>query len=1636
MSRLIVLASLALLPAAAVAQSPMSPPGEIGLSSEKLQSITAYLQREVDDGRVAGAVAAVSRHGRVAYLQAVGQSDLASDKPLQTDSLFRIASMTKAITSAAVMSLIEDGELSLDDPLPKYLPEFSTPRLLQDVDAATTVEDRSQVSVPTIHDLLTHRSGLTYGWFGPKNLDAIYEQHEIPNLFEPTSETMGDRVQRIAKVPLKFHPGTAWDYGVSTDVLGRVVEVVSGLTLDQFFRERFFRPLKMRDTYFYVPADKQSRVAGLFTTGEDKMLQPVGSEPVRSGFFRFSADYCILPGRFYSGGGGLVSTASDYMRFLHMLLRGGELDGVRVLKRETVAMMTQNQIGEMKIYLPGHGDGFGFGFGIVTDRGAGTDEMSAGSFSWGGIFNTYFWVDPQEELVGVLMTQLFPNDHLTIRDGFRKLVYEAIDESGFERLYRYQAGNEHANPSFNNRQLRVNGAEVSTHPRFASRNEPRSSGMARIKIEEDLRKIRRADLDLEIWGGHPGTENKRVTVNGRSTYLFPEVGSAKHNCTHQYPSFNLRPMDLVNGYNSLQFACDTGDTFWGHYIVDRATLRIGLPKDDKQLVEAGLGDFDARLRVIPLDGDGEGFALHLDVAESFRDHIANVKYEARYFGYDADGDGWRTDWQSNLVSSNQHRMIQNGDGWSTTFSTAMLPAQNRVAFCAIVELKDAANLRYRTPTSSSFSIEPRDNEKIHLFTSDDLPHPFWSRDNQAKECTIDIDVDPREITSAELNVVTWTGGAGEVSEYFTLNGKHFPVAEGNDHKTVYSRIAVDPKLLRRGKNKIVLRSDTKHHGIEVMLPGPALMIRHRSQAVAKAGDQKSLKTAEQLLIDDIELHSLNCYRIKTPAATYYLDKVGAGLASMIDRDGKDWLSFRPERGSGAAGEYRGFPNAVFKEAGSYFHARNSGTDPCVTKVIERAHDRIVISAEADNGLWAGRYTFTPTACTFTMTNKPDGHNYWVLYEGTPGGQYDDSDWWMTAADKKKRPMAEKHDADLTETAGTEWIAFGDENSERMLVLSHAEGDSHPDHFYQMDKQMTVFGFGRSGMQKHLNTVPQSFTIGFVESTQHSAVGPFVEKNSGTISAATAAADSVKTANLVSFALTQKGDAAAGAKLFTDQRTKCSVCHRIDKKGGQVGPDLTSVGNKYDRPHLIDALLYPSRQIGYGYETTTVLTSDGKATSGVARESDNTHITLLDSNNKRIRIAKADIEETKVSKTSIMPAGLQKSLSRQEFVDLVTYLETLGRGSGKPGSGVSGPLKLADGFQLTTIATGLSGAVAMEVAPDGRIFICEQGGTLRIIKDGTEIAASASDDRSVGISGLLPQPFVTIPVEMNWERGLIGVTVSPKFPTDPYVYVVYVTDKPHTHHRISRFRADGDVAVPGSEEILFRGDDQSKFGGKVPAGHQGGGIHFGSDGKLYVGLGEQTAGEPSQRMDAFQGKILRLNPDGSIPNDNPFINKTRGRYQAIWAKGCRNPFTFAFSESGQMLINDVGGKFEEVNRGIAGANYGWPDIDHGPTDQEGITGPIHIYPQSSINGGDFCSSSSNWPEQYRSKYFFADFVRGWVKYINPQSPEKSHEFLAGVRRPVDIRFGVDGSLYVLLRNAWVVDKNFQGGTGALLKVSRK
>ena len=508
--------------------------------------------------------------------------------------------------------------------------------------------------------------------------------------------------------------------------------------------------------------------------------------------------------------------------------------------------------------------------------------------------------------------------------------------------------------------------------------------------------------------------------------------------------------------------------------------------------------------------------------------------------------------------------------------------------------------------------------------------------------------------------------------------------------------------------------------------------------------------------------------------------------------------------------------------------------------------------------------------------------------------------------------------------------------------------------------------------------------------------------------------------LAAFARAHAGDPQRGRGVFADLgRAACARCHRVAGAGGVVGPDLSDVGGKLDREQLIEAVLEPSSQIVEGFRPTLVATTGGRIVTGIVRSEDTDCLTLMDADGQLEVFTKPDIDERKALQSSIMPEALASGLAAEEFADLIAYLVSLrASGQGTPGSGVVGPVALAARFDRTQIASGLTGATAMEVAPDGRVFVCEQVGTLRVVR----------------CESLLPEPLLSLRVDSRWERGLLGVAVDPEFGRNGFVYVVYVAPEPYPHHRVSRFTARGDRAEPGSERVLFEGDDQRSLGGNRPDGHQGGAVHFGADGKLYVAIGDQTAGEPAQRLDTFQGKLLRLNPDGSIPDDNPFMQQARGKYRAIWALGLRNPFTFAVQPgSGRIFINDVGeARWEEIDEGRAGANYGWPRAE-GPSNDPRFRAPLFAYPVASISGGAFCPAEG-FPTAFHRKYFFADFVKGWIKVLDPDRPDRAETFATGFTRPVDLKFTPAGELLVLVRDAWVKDAHFRPGTGSLHRIT--
>src|SRR6266851_1798432 len=356
-----------------IAEEPLKiSPQKAGLSADKLQRIDALFKDAVEKRQIAGAVVLLSRQGNVGYvgyLRGFGMQDAEAKTPMTANTIFRIASMTKPVTSVAAMMLVDRGQLKLDEPISKYLPEFKEMKVLvpaKSADAAkyTTVPAEREI---TIHHLLTHTSGITYGFFGKPFLGDLYRDASVSDGLVQTEGTIGDNVKRLAKLPLLQQPGSAWEYGLNSDVLGRVIEVASGKDLDTFFRDEITRPLKMNDTHFFLPEEKRDRFSALYAPNEDKTIARVGEEPVKAGRLIYSANFHYKgPRTFFSGGAGLVSTASDYARFLQMLLNGGQLDGVRLLKAETVKQMTANQIGQLSV---GPGVRFGYGFGILADAG-------------------------------------------------------------------------------------------------------------------------------------------------------------------------------------------------------------------------------------------------------------------------------------------------------------------------------------------------------------------------------------------------------------------------------------------------------------------------------------------------------------------------------------------------------------------------------------------------------------------------------------------------------------------------------------------------------------------------------------------------------------------------------------------------------------------------------------------------------------------------------------------------------------------------------------------------------------------------------------------------------------------------------------------------------------------------------------------------------------------------------------------------------------------------------------------------------------------------------------------------------------------------------------------------------------------
>lgn len=400
-------------------------PESMGLSSSRLAHLDAAMQDYVDSRKAAGVVAYVARGGRVVHLRGYGMADSEAARTMRADTLFRMASMTKPMTSVAALMLIEDGQLALEEPISKYLPGFARMEVAVRDESDGSVHRVPALRPITIRDLMNQTSGIPYGLgpeFGASN--PIWMEAGIAGgYYLERDQLMSDLVERMASLPLDAQPGERFVYGHNTDILGVIIEKISGQPLDVFFQERIFDPLRMRDSFFYVPPARAEHLAAVYAASADGIRRADGPEPING-----QGHFVEGPRKLLSGGAGLVSTAADYGRFAQMLINGGELDGVRLLSPRGVALMTGNHVGDRfaNDFAPRPGMGFGLGVAVTLDPAAAGMYGTPGSYGWSGAYYTSFWVDPEEDVVMMILTQLRPVFDTTLQARFRTLVYQSI----------------------------------------------------------------------------------------------------------------------------------------------------------------------------------------------------------------------------------------------------------------------------------------------------------------------------------------------------------------------------------------------------------------------------------------------------------------------------------------------------------------------------------------------------------------------------------------------------------------------------------------------------------------------------------------------------------------------------------------------------------------------------------------------------------------------------------------------------------------------------------------------------------------------------------------------------------------------------------------------------------------------------------------------------------------------------------------------------------------------------------------------------------------------------------------------------------------------------------------------------------
>jgi CubicO group peptidase (beta-lactamase class C family) len=399
-----------------------------GISSERLQQLDANIKQWIKEEQLNGATAIILRNGKIVYHRSFGFANIQQNIPMKNDHIFRIASMTKPIISVAAMMLYEEGKFLLTDPISKFIPEFKNPVVIDKYNAAdttyTTVPAQREI---TIRDIFTHTSGIGYAQIGTAQANAIYYKNKINGGIGTPFSTLKEEITRLAKLPLFTQPGEQFYYGLNTDVLGYLIEVISGMSLDGYLKQKLFAPLGMKDTYFFLPREKQSRLVELYTQqGNQTKLRRQDSLISLNG--QFYRDFPKTPGgSFFSGGAGLASTAYDYALFGQMLLNGGALFGKRILSPATIELMTSNQIGDLLMW----GDTnktrrFGLGFGILTDYAERTTMIPEGSYGWDGMFASHYWTDPKNKMVVVFMRNIWPTDHWDYGDRIKPLIYQSL----------------------------------------------------------------------------------------------------------------------------------------------------------------------------------------------------------------------------------------------------------------------------------------------------------------------------------------------------------------------------------------------------------------------------------------------------------------------------------------------------------------------------------------------------------------------------------------------------------------------------------------------------------------------------------------------------------------------------------------------------------------------------------------------------------------------------------------------------------------------------------------------------------------------------------------------------------------------------------------------------------------------------------------------------------------------------------------------------------------------------------------------------------------------------------------------------------------------------------------------------------